>query len=200
MTRYAKRTDANHAEKEMDEIWKDIAGSPGYMVSNLGRVKSLDRTILCRNGSKQRRPGRVMKLNELPLGYLDVELGKNRHFLVHRLVALAFCEGYFDGAQVNHKDGNRQNNVPGNLEWCTSSENHRHAIRILGRKANRNSGAASGKSKRVRCIDCETGAIIHEFNGAREAARALSIDYQRITCSARGEIRKPTKTRWEYVA
>ena len=51
--------------------------------------------------------------------------------LVHRLVAKAFVPGYFEGAQVNHKDGNKGNNAWWNLEWVTARQNNHHA-RLTG--------------------------------------------------------------------
>lgn len=195
--RRAKRTDENHAEEYMNESWKEVEIF-GYMVSNFGRVKSLKRVIFCSDGSKQSRDGRILKLNRIGLGYMDVQLGRNKHYLVHRLVAKAFCDGYFDGAQVNHIDGNRENNLAVNLEWCTSSENHLHAIHVLNRKNVKQFGRDNAKSKRVRCIECTTGKVLYEFCGAREAARKLGINYQVITSSARGENIKPTKLMWKY--
>ena len=64
-------------------------------------------------------------------GYLFVRLckdGKAKFFQVHRLVALTFINGGGDEFQVNHKDGNKENNHVCNLEWCTSQENHSHAM------------------------------------------------------------------------
>lgn len=59
-------------------------------------------------------------------GYLYVNFvdgKKKQKYAVHRLVAKYYCEGYFDGAVVNHKDGDKQNNHYKNLEWCTQREN-----------------------------------------------------------------------------
>lgn len=55
--------------------------------------------------------------------------GKNKLFFVHRVVALHFVDGYFDGAVVNHKDGNKSNNHYTNLEWVSRSDNNKHAIK-----------------------------------------------------------------------
>lgn len=63
-------------------------------------------------------------------GYLEVcfiHKRKTYKFLVHRLVAMAFVPGYEDGLVVNHKDGDKLNNDPDNLEWVTKGENSRHA-------------------------------------------------------------------------
>ena len=99
----------------MQEVWKDIDGYKGlYQVSNKGNVRN----------SK----GHLMHLEENTSKYLRVKLGcPQKKFFVHRLVAKAFCEGYFEGAVVNHKDCNKHNNACTNLEWVTPSQNQKHA-------------------------------------------------------------------------
>lgn len=108
----------------MSEIWKDIEGYEGlYQVSNLGRVKSLDR-IDCRG---QHREPKFMKARPTKQGYLRVGLWKNgkvKTVSIHRLVAEAFISKNFT---VNHKDGNKSNNTVDNLEWMTQKENNIHA-------------------------------------------------------------------------
>lgn len=109
------------------EIWKPVVGYEGlYEVSNTGKVRSLERiTTVGRRGI-----GKELKQYLLPCGYLDVSLsnsGKIKHKRVHRLVADAFCENPDGKGEVNHKDGNKQNNSACNLEWCTNSENMIHA-------------------------------------------------------------------------
>ena len=115
-----------------NEIWKDIEGYEGtYQVSNLGRVRSLDRYITQphpRNGvpTKYFKRGTVIICHVLRNGYVGAVLkvgGVKKNFMVHRLVAKAFVPGYFEGADVNHKDCNRQNNRADNLEWMTRRDN-----------------------------------------------------------------------------
>lgn len=121
----------------MSEIWKDVVGYEGYyVVSNLGRVKSIKRKVEM-DGSNQF--GRCFSVKEIPErilkpceygGYYCVSLYRNHKMKlakVHRLVAEAFL-GKCD-LTVNHKDGNKQNNHVDNLEYLTSGENTRHAIR-----------------------------------------------------------------------
>lgn len=112
----------------MQEIWKDIKGYEGYyQVSNLGRVRSLDRYVP--NGDRlQFRNGKLKTLMTNMYGYYVVKLSKNnvdKNIPVHILVAKTFIEDreYSDGWEVNHKDFNRTNNNVDNLEWVTRQEN-----------------------------------------------------------------------------
>ena len=112
----------------MVEEWADIKGFEGlYQVSNLGRVKSLEREI------GHRYKGRTRTISERIIGGHDnghgykcvhLEKDKKRHVkYIHRLVAEAFlvCDG--GRTYVNHKDHNMANNRADNLEWCTQKEN-----------------------------------------------------------------------------
>lgn len=95
-----------------------IPGFPGYLVTPDGRV-------FAQNG-REKKPSPNYK------GYLVVSLrneGKQYVRRVHRLVALAYLPNPENKPDINHKDGNKQNNRVENLEWVTNSENHWHASR-----------------------------------------------------------------------
>ena len=112
----------------MSETWKPVSGDqPGYEVSNLGRVRSLSRTIVERGGRERKIPGTVLTPFRLSKGYLGVTIG-GRTKKVHRLVAAAFI-GNAPGKQVRHLDGNPHNNCVENLEYGTNSENQRDSVR-----------------------------------------------------------------------
>ena len=110
----------------MEEIWKDVAGYEGYyQVSNLGRVRSLDR--IASNGRKIKGKILSTKVNTPPY-YPRVSLsvnGKMKLVQVHRLVAQAFVYNPDPEhkTQVGHKDESRTNNRADNLEWVTPKEN-----------------------------------------------------------------------------
>ena len=115
------------------EIWKDINGYKGsYMISSKGRVKSLERTILMKNGKLRTIKEKIRVPVKDKDGYLEVMLSKNNitsHAKIHRLVAYAFLERIKGKNEVNHKDGNKANNSIENLEWCNALENRVHAVK-----------------------------------------------------------------------
>lgn len=109
----------------MVEVWKDIVGYEGkYQVSNMGRVKSL----VDRWGRKREM---ILKLSvNNKNGYVQVNLhkdSKQKTYRVHKLVALAFVDGYEEGLVVNHIDEDKTNNCAWNLEWVTYKENSIHS-------------------------------------------------------------------------
>lgn len=107
------------------EVWRDIAGYEGlYQASNLGRIRSLDRTIR-RNGIDVHWKGRILQ-PKVPYPYLGVMLSKNgkaRSFRVHRLVAMAFVPNPDNLPVVDHIDSDKTNNAASNLRWCTNQQN-----------------------------------------------------------------------------
>ena len=114
------------------EVWKDVAideYSSYYQVSNFGRIRSKLRMV--RNGSGEYElNGVILQPVADSKGYLRVSFCVNRlmkTFKVHRLVALTFIENPLNLPQVNHKDGNKQNNNVENLEWINNSDNQKHA-------------------------------------------------------------------------
>lgn len=115
----------------MKEIWKDIAGYEGhYMVSSLGRVKSLCRKVDHRN-RQITIPEKIKELQIGTTGYYVLRLalnGESRNHKVHQLVAKAFLPNKHNHPFINHKDGNKLNNHYLNLEWCTPLQNNMHAL------------------------------------------------------------------------
>ena len=104
------------------EKWKEIEDWPEYWVSDCGQVKSF-----------WHRKTRILKLH-LGRGYLYVGLcrdGKQKFFRVHRLVALAFCDGYEEGLEVDHINGKKTDNRAENLRWICHALNkvHQHKAR-----------------------------------------------------------------------
>lgn len=111
-----------------DEIWKTWPEAWYVQGSNLGRVRTLDRTVQTKHGLRLVQ-GRVLKQQCNRDNYLFVNFrlnGKQVNRLVHRIIAEAFIPNPDNLPQVNHKDCNRKNNNVLNLEWCDNSYNVRY--------------------------------------------------------------------------
>lgn len=103
-------------------------------------------------------------------GYLVLHIrlpgGVRKTPAVHRLVAMAWCDGYAPGLMVNHKDGVKDNNHASNLEWVTSAENNAHAVTngLRRPKYSEETIAAivslRGGGVRMRVIAAATGASL----------------------------------------
>lgn len=116
------------------EHWKSINQYEGlYEVSNLGNVRSLDRTILNKKREPQYYPGKMLKPDVTSMSntsYHRVTLSrdhKTRRYSVHRLVAEHFIPNPENKEHVNHINNDGTCNEVQNLEWCTHSENMLHA-------------------------------------------------------------------------
>lgn len=153
----------------MVEIWKDIENFEGlYQVSNYGRVKSLYRNII-------RKPQKHLN------GYLFLMLhkeNKSYYLNIHRAVAISFL-GYEKGKEVNHIDGNKENNCVENLEWVTKSENQRHAVQAGLRKTG--DYVNTFNMKPVLCYRACDDSFVKEYDSTKRAAEELGLDASTIT-------------------
>lgn len=138
----------------MDEVWNDIQHVCGsYQISSFGRIRN-------------KKTGRILKLRPSHRGYLKTNIsigGRLKTVFPHRLVAENFIPNPNNLPQVNHKDGNKENNHLDNLEWCSDTENMRHAFAT---------GLNKGKRIPVYQKD-ENGNIIKYYPSMRHAENAL---------------------------
>jgi hypothetical protein len=159
------------------EIYKDIVGYEGiYKASTKGNIKS----IIKRNGLDV-----ILKHGIDRGGYCIVTLCKDKKHstkTVHRLIALTFLEE--TDIQVNHKDGNKQNNNIENLEFVSAKQNINHAIKN-GLLVPNTKKIAEEKRKVVVQIDKNTNEIINVFKSAHEAARITGFNRGNISTCCR---------------
>ena len=163
---------------------RDVIGYEGrYKVDKFGQIHSLTRNLILKP-AKQYEPNGSY--------YLRVSLtgdeGKQRSFLVHRIVAQAYIENPENKPTVNHKDGDSSNNCVDNLEWATLAEQRNHSIeelsatfriQSLGYKckgsASRYRGVTKGKTPnrwRAKFTNDNIEYRLGEFNTEVEAALA----------------------------
>lgn len=164
------------------ETWERVDGF-GYEVSNLGHVRRI-----CRGrGAKL---GRVLKPHPNGrYGYLSVCLYLGNHptrKYIHHLVAETFIGERPTGKQVDHIDGNVQNNQAMNLRYCTAKENGEGTANRGSLKGERN-GAA-----RLTVADIQMIRTRAEHETQRSIARAFGISYQHVSDIVLGK-------RWGWV-
>lgn len=179
--------------KTKQETWKPVKGYEGlYMVSNHGRVKSIDRKV--RQGKREISiKGNYLTTQITPYGYSRVKLScknKSRRIFTHVLVAEAFKGSPEKGIEVNHKDGNKLNNHASNLEWNTRSQNIKHAYDTGLKIAP--SGAKHGRTKYV--LNLETGIF---YESAKEAAESSNYSRAHLIDMLNGKHKN--KTSFTYV-
>ena len=172
----------------MEEIWKNIEGYESlYMVSSLGRVKSLDRY----DGRGHRIRGCILK-PRIQSNYCAVQLckgGKYREQLIHRLVAKTFIPNPNNLPMVNHKDEDPKNNCVENLEWCDA-------------KYNRNYGSINEKlakhfSKPILQFS-NNNRLLKKWGGLREAEKHTGVDNRNICACCKGKIKSAGGYIWKY--
>jgi hypothetical protein len=120
---YSENPAAQTADHQVGPVWAPIPSAPGYEASSLGQVR--------RSGNDRALAPRVH-----PRGYRIVDVsvdGKGTSKTVHRLVAEAF-HGPALGRQVNHKNADKADNRPANLEWVSAQQNTDHAIAMRLRR------------------------------------------------------------------
>ena len=152
------------------------------------------------NGVVYNKDGSVKKYSVNHSGYRIVTFIVNRKrksFAIHTLVAKQFIPNPNGLPQVNHKDGNKENNCVENLEWCTAKYNTKHSYEVLHREP-------SGK-KEIIGIDRNSGDIIYHFDSLANAGRYFAngknfVWYQNSVYKALSGRRKTYKNcYWEYV-
>ena len=181
----------------MKEIWKDIRNYEGlYQASSYGRIRSLDGYFEQSHPSgtiyHRLRKGKILKLSKDANGYLHIILHKNgtkKIFRVHQLIAQTFIQNTQNKPQINHIDGNKENNSVDNLEYCTLSENHLHAYRT---------GLHVAPKK--KCIQKDLkGNIIKIWDSLAQIKKEKGYDCSAISRCCRKQQKTSYNFIWEYI-
>ena len=179
-----------------DEIWVDIPGFEGqYKISNMGRVKSCDRILPHKTHGSWHIKERFLKIatgNSSRKKYPYVMLHKGEGAMeckrIHRLVAELFVPNPDNKPEVNHIDGNINNNFASNLEWTTSIENTCHAWRT---------GLCRNivKAKQKPVVNTDTG---EQFDSIADAERSFGKSSGAISHVLNGKQKRAHGYHWAY--
>lgn len=194
-----------------NEEWRDVIGYEGlYQVSNLGRVKSLERCIN-RGSGVYRRNKIILRPQINGNGYLQVYLfkfgNKRKIKYIHQMVLEAFSENKYNLTCIDHIDGNPLNNCLSNLKYCTQQENMNNPIAKERWKKSMevyvNSEDYINKqrysqphSKRV--IQINTDGSVKEYRSISEAARAVGSTVQAISHCCHGKCETSKGYKWKF--
>lgn len=183
------------------ENWKDIKGYEGlYQVSDLGRVKSLERDIYFPNGTVNRHIEEKILVPILNVyGYSFVNLHKNgtsKAILIHRLVAMAFIENPENKSQINHKNEVKTDNFVENLEWCDSAYNANYGTRNARMIQNRRSYKL-GNNPKAKAIFCEE--LNKTFDCITSAEEELGISVSSISQACKGKQKTAGGFHWRFI-
>ena len=181
----------------MNETWRDIKGYEGlYRVSNLGRVKSLERYVKHRYG-KRLKNSRILKLTKNKYGYMQVGLSKynsNKTLQLHSLVAKAFIPNTLNKRTVNHINAIKTDNRVENLEWMTTLENMQHAWNkgLMDKSIER-------KHKKVLMLSLDNEPLLW-FDSIIEAGEMSGIYFTGISKCCKGKLRTSGGYKWKFYA
>lgn len=167
---------------------RQIKEHPEYIVTVDGKIFSL-------------KTMRFLKLHFNASNYLRVYI-KRKFYFVHRLVAQTYIPNPENKLEVNHMDGNKQNNMLCNLEWMTRQENITHACENNFREITETTRAAGrwlaanyqfSPDKKI-ILDEATGIF---YEGGQDAADTLGVSKRKVWRMLNGDMKN--KTSFKYV-
>lgn len=177
---------------ELERKWKEIKGYEGkYIVSNYGEIVSLPRYKQNHNKKQYVQPKDILKYINNKNGYTYVFLCNNskyKNIRLHKIVATAFIPNPKNLPQINHIDGNKQNNRVDNLEWCTASENIKHAYKM---------GLVKNNNKiKVKQYNIK-GELVNSFNSISEASNKTGVSAGAISMCINNKRKTANKFIWK---
>lgn len=186
-----------------NESWVPIIGYESlYMISNMGRVKSLAKTLPMPNSGSKYYPDIIMSPRCGNHGYFYVNLVRDKirkTCTVHRLVAIHFIENASLLKIVDHLNGDKKDNRSCNLEWTTSAINNQRAY-DLGLKKGPHTGKFGAESHSSKAVNQFTmqGDFVKRFAGQCEAMRETGIRQSAISAVINGRQNSAGGFIWKF--
>lgn len=173
------------------KLKKQIRGYEGlYEIRSDGTIISMPREKRLPNGKMCQSKERIMSPARIGAdGYEFVYLrkgGEAHRYYVHRLVADNFLSDMKNGNVINHINGIKYDNRVENLEWCSQSDNVKHATRVLG----------LGKTRKIAQYD-KRGNYIKTWANAYEVQEELGISHGNINSCINKHRKTAGGYRWE---
>lgn len=187
------------------EIWITIKNYPRYQVSNLGRVKRLAYTHKGKSNSIVPYKEKILKQNKDGNGYFFVHFCmnyKHKNYHIHRLLAENFILNPQNKREVNHIDGNKNNNNIDNLEWCSRSDNMKHAHKMglikntMADKAHHNKCLILAAESHYKPVICYNNN--QEFKSITEAANSVNISIQALSSHLTNKTKTCAGMKWGF--
>lgn len=186
------------------EVWKNIPGYEGYyQASNLGRIRSLDISVKCRNNHTRIKKGKILAPSPYLNGYLSVSLSKDATTTrksVHRLVALTFIPNPENKPCIDHINAIISDNRVLNLRWVTYSENNKNPIFKRKMSISKKGENCFFYGKTFNCrpiVSIDSEGNITKYQSIKEASNK-GFNYRGIQCCLSGLYKHHKKRRWLY--
>lgn len=180
------------------EEWRDVVGYDNkFMVSNMGRVKMLERKVLANKSIKTIKE-HILKQHVSTKEYLYVHLwsdNKKEMQYVHKIVLSSFFRCKKATEECNHKNEIRTDNSLENLEWLSHKENINYGYRSEKHSASMKNHKSLSKPIVQLSLD---GILIEEYPSLREAGRRLGVSYTHIGECCRGKINSAFGYKFQY--
>ena len=194
------------------EVWKDVVGYEGlYMVSSMGRIKSLERQVWNKSNQCYHTIMEKISLQTIPKrGYPHLTLSKDgvrKTFNTHRLVASAFIPNLDNKPDIDHINTIRTDNRVENLRWVTRKENSNNLLTLKHMSESKKGekhhmwkkyGKLHHNHKPIVQLSLK-GEYIKTWDCAADVERDLKIDHRQIAAALKGKHKSAEKFLWVYI-